>query len=73
MPTTKTRENDWSRETSSDHVPVTAAWLNDPTLKSNRAGKRRSTGLIDTKGSSRRMRLSVLGSRALRERVTMGL
>src|SRR5688572_4347870 len=27
MPTTKTRENDWSRETPSDHALETAAWL----------------------------------------------
>jgi hypothetical protein len=44
MPTIKTRENDWSRETLSDHALVTDAWLADaeshPALKSNRAGRR---------------------------------
>ena len=42
--TTKTRENDWSRETLSDHAPVTDAWLGDaeshPALTSNRADRR---------------------------------
>ena len=44
IPTIRTRENDWSRETLSDQVPVTDAWLGDaashPALRSNRTDRR---------------------------------
>ena len=44
IPTIKTRENDWSRETLSDHSPVTDAWLgaaaSHPPLSSNRADRK---------------------------------